>query len=33
GGNPSYAKKVKLEITNLVETLETEEIAYRVKKN
>ncbi|MBF2599198.1 bifunctional precorrin-2 dehydrogenase/sirohydrochlorin ferrochelatase [Listeria seeligeri] len=33
GGNPSYAKKVKLEIANLVETLETEEIAYRVKKN
>ncbi|MBC1539175.1 precorrin-2 dehydrogenase/sirohydrochlorin ferrochelatase family protein [Listeria seeligeri] len=33
GGNPSYAKKVKLEIANLVEKLETEEIAYRVKKN
>ncbi|MBC6297863.1 bifunctional precorrin-2 dehydrogenase/sirohydrochlorin ferrochelatase [Listeria sp. FSL L7-1517] len=33
GGNPSYAKKVKNEIEDLVDNFDTKEIAKRVKKN
>ncbi|MFR6687659.1 bifunctional precorrin-2 dehydrogenase/sirohydrochlorin ferrochelatase [Listeria innocua] len=33
GGNPGYAKKVKREVSHLVENLETEEIGNRNKKD